>query len=186
MSVSALKRTLSLGVIAVVAAMVTTGCSSTPTGVQNASSPDEYVQVCQDRNTNQRVDDSRCDGNLTNSYYAPAYYHYNSMIPSIGTVLMMGYLMSPPRSSVVYRGVVPSTGGYAPTVRPNSGFLKVPDNFVGGPPPIPPAPVSVPAKAATVPPAKVPTTTTNSGTSTTGKTNTTTKVPAFKAPSSKK
>lgn len=188
MFVSSLKKALSLGVVGAIATMLISGCSTAPqgNGFDGGSSSDDYVQVCQDKTTNQRVDDSRCDGGYDEMHYSPSYYHYNSMIPSIGTGMLIGYLLSPPRNSMVYRGAVPSTGGYAPAVRPNSGFLKVPDSFVGGPPPIPTPPVSVPAKAATVPPpAKVPTTTTNGGSSTTGKTNTVPKPPAPKAPAPK-
>jgi hypothetical protein len=203
---SAPKKVLSLGVAGAVAAMLLTGCgaSNTAPSAEAVSSDDEYVQICYDKETEERVDDDHCDGDLTNSHYAPSYYHYDSMIPAIGTALLVGHLLSPPAKSKVYRGAVPRTGGYAPTVRPNSGFLQVPADFKGGVPPIPKAPTSVPAKAASTPPAKpaapkapapapaapkVPSSnggSTNSGTGSSGSTNsggsTTNKAPSYKSP----
>lgn len=152
MTTSLAKKALSLALASAVAAVFVTGCSANQPSASQVSSTDDYVQVCQDKDTNQRVDDDKCDNGGTTNRYQPAYYHYNSMIPSIGTALLMGYILSPPARSMVYRGAVPTSGGYAPQTRPNSGFLKVPDDFVGGPPPVPKAPVSVPTKAAAVPP----------------------------------
>lgn len=203
------KKMLSLGVAGAVAAMMLTGCSTQePSSAPAANAPvvdtdDEYVQVCYDKEDEERVEDEKCDGDYDTTRYAPSYYHYDSMIPAIGTALLVGHLLSPPAKSKVYRGVVPRTGGYAPTVRPNSGFLQVPADFKGGPPPIPKAPTSVPKTAAKVPPAKpvvpaqpakpaapkVPSTTNGSTNSGTGSSNSGSsgsgssyKAPTYKAP----
>lgn len=153
MFASITKKALSVTVVGAVAAMLVTGCSPTPEPeMETASATDDYVQICQDKDTDQRVEDEKCDDGQNAARYQPAYYPYASMIPAIGTALVVGHLLSPPRRSTVYRGAVPKTGGYAPNARPNSGFLKVPDDFVGGPPPIPKAPTSVPTKAASTPP----------------------------------
>lgn len=199
---SAPKRVLSLGIAGAVAAMLLTGCGTTThtdTSSVAGAPDDDYVQICYDKETGERVDDDLCDGDLSNSNYAPSYYHYDSMIPAIGAALLAGHLMSPPAKSKVYRGAVPRTGGYAPSVRPNSGFLQVPADFKGGVPPIPKAPASVPAKAASTPPAKpaapkAPSSNsgsgsgTNSGSANTGSGSansggsTTNKAPSYKAP----
>ena len=189
------KKVLSLGIAGAVAAMMLTGCGEQTT-VSSAPAPaveEEYVQVCYDKETQERVDDDHCDGDLTNSQYAPSYYPYNSLIPAIGTALIVGHLLSPPAKSKVYRGAVPRTGGYAPSVRPNSGFLQVPADFKGGPPPVPKAPTSVPKTAAKVPPAapaqpaapKVPSTNnkgTTSGGSNSSGSGSSYKAPTYKAP----
>jgi hypothetical protein len=147
------KKALSLTVTGAIAAMLVTGCSPNPEPEwNNAAATDDYIQICQDLESDQRVEDEKCDDAGSATRYQPSYYHYDSMIPAIGAALLVGHLLSPPRNSTVYRGAVPKTGGYAPSVRPNSGFLKVPDSFVGGPPPIPKAPTSVPVKAAATPP----------------------------------
>ena len=152
------KAALSVGVISVVTALLVTGCGATPPpsagqpAVQESPSVQvstdangaDYVQVCEDTETQQRVEDEHCEGDLTNTHYRPSYYGYDSMIPAIGTAMLVGFLLSPPARSTVYRGAAPRTGGYAPKTRPNSGFLKVPDDFVGGPPVVPPAPSSAP------------------------------------------
>lgn len=149
------KKALSFTVVGAIAAMLITGCSPNPEPEMEATSAsDDYVQICQDKETDQRVEDEKCDDGQSAARYQPSYYHYDSMIPAIGTALLVGHLLSPPRNSTVYRGAVPKTGGYAPNVRPNSGFLKVPDSFVGGPPPIPKAPTSVPTKSEATPPSR--------------------------------
>lgn len=155
MFASVTKKVLSVTVVSAIAAMLVTGCSpASEPEMESASSTEDYVQICQDKGTDQRVEDEKCDDEQNADRYQPAYYPYASMIPAIGTALVVGHLLSPPRRSTVYRGAVPKTGGYAPNVRPNSGFLKVPDSFVGGPPPIPKAPTSVPEKAASTPPSR--------------------------------
>lgn len=159
MSVRLSFKATSLVVAGAVATTLLVGCSPAPTQTQpqtqSVSADEEFVQVCQDEDTQLRVEDELCEGDLTNSHYYPSYYPYSSMIPAIGAGMIAGYLMSPPKKSTVYRGAVPRTGGYAPVTRPNSGFLKVPADFVGGVPPVAPAPTSVPAQAATTPAPRV-------------------------------
>lgn len=198
-SLSAHKAGITISAISVATALLVSGCGATQSpssqpGISQASNTDDYVQVCQDKDTQQRVEDNKCDGNLTGTHYQPSYYHYSSMIPAIGAGMLAGYLLSAPARSNVYRGAAPTTGGYAPVTRPNSGFLKVPDDFVAGAPVVPPAPSTAPrvpsttpdvaTKATAAPPQKKSTddkNTTKKGTDTTTK-----KAPSIKMPSTRR
>ena len=88
----------------------------------------QYSQVCQDKNTGQRVDDNRCNERRDSYgwYYFPPYY---GMVPGIGSRLSGGSYSYPSGSPLRTR--IPSSGFTTPK-RPtfdNSKMKPVPPNF---------------------------------------------------------
>lgn len=69
-----------------------TGCGSQSSNMdQTANEVDEYIGVCMDADTQNRVEDSKCDQNNESPRYHPYFYAYGSTIPGLGYPMMGGY-----------------------------------------------------------------------------------------------
>ena len=138
---------VALGLVGLISASALVACGSSD-GVQQAS---DYTEICQDRDTGERVDDSHCNDHdhypHSSWYYLPPSVYF---IPSVGTRIGGGSY-DRPASSYPLRRNVPSSGYSVP--RPsfdNSKMKPVPGDFQ---PPTAPAtaPASVPTQQATAP-----------------------------------
>src|SRR6478609_1607022 len=70
------------------------GCSSQPSSdgmQQTANEVDEYIAVCMDKDTQNRVADENCKDEQTASHYSPYFYSYGSTIPGLGYPMLGGY-----------------------------------------------------------------------------------------------
>lgn len=120
------RASLAIGLTGLLSIGSLVGCASPDT--QNVSASEQYSQVCQDKETNIRVEDSKCnDGDSRSSWsYLPASTY---IIPAVG-MLLVGASLNAPRS---YRKSIPSSGyDYKNNKNPvfdNSKFLPVPGDF---------------------------------------------------------
>lgn len=161
------------------------GCSSQPSSesmTQTANEVDEYIAVCMDKDTQNRVDDENCKDEQTSPRYSPYFYSYGSMIPGIGYPMLGGY---PTVYAPYYMGF--STTGGSSTNYQAKTPMAYPKGYVAPPNAVykPSTPSSVPVKSAAEAATKysAPKTTTstdsksstNSGTTTDSKSSTTTK-----------
>jgi hypothetical protein len=118
---TAAAATLALGAL--------TGCSSqsgnmTPT----ANEVDEYIGVCMDNATQNRVDDRNCDPNMNSTQYSPYFYSYGSMIPGLGYHVIGGY----PTVYAPYNMGFGTTGGSSANYQPRTP-LAYPKGYVAPP-----------------------------------------------------
>lgn len=98
--------------LATAALLIATGCSSTPA---------QAAQVCVDRNTGIRLDDSVCEVNAStpNPVFIWWYITSGYTIPAYGWPVQYGYA-TPPRHTVVVHNVQ-SSGGVYPKVSRRNG-----------------------------------------------------------------
>lgn len=96
-------------------ALTLTGCSE-----DTSVGDDEYAQVCQNKNTGERVDDNECEHPSHSGTSNPFLWYYlgtqmsggngtNSSIPAVGSKLTGG-TTSKPSNATMYKGI-PAKGG---------------------------------------------------------------------------
>lgn len=106
--------------------LTASGCGSPQPDIQQTSEVEEYVGVCIDPETQDRVDDDYCEGDRPNynPYFTPYFYPYGYMIPGIGLPVYGGYsTVSSP-----YRMGFSKTGGSS-TGYTSSGKQYVPNGY---------------------------------------------------------
>jgi hypothetical protein len=113
---------LALGVTGLLASAMVTGC--TPSGdVIDA----DYAKVCQDRKTEQRVEDSNCSNQgRSGGYYGWYFYSTNGhTVPAVGSKLTGGSTTAPKsgsvKSGVSSKGGTVSRGGFGTSAKGSSG-----------------------------------------------------------------
>ncbi|MDF8263230.1 hypothetical protein [Luteipulveratus flavus] len=96
-----------LGSSAVLAAAFLSACGSDRSA--------DYAGVCYDRQTRQRVSDSRCDNSSSGGggagVYGWHYYRKGQSAPAVGSGLTSGGVDTPPRDSSYTRGGTSRSGG---------------------------------------------------------------------------
>lgn len=120
---------LTLGVSGFLASALLTGCSPDGTVIDA-----DYAQVCKDRQTNQRAEDSNCsDEGRSSGYYGWYFYGMGGSgstsqrsIPAVGAPLIGGVDTLPPgatsKSGVASKGsTAVSRGGFGGSVKGNGG-----------------------------------------------------------------
>ena len=125
-----------------------TGCASQPSSdgmTQTANEVDEYIGVCMDTATQNRVDDANCKPEQTSPQYSPYFYSYGSTIPGIGYHMLGGY---PTVYAPYYMGF--STAGGSSTNYQARTPLAYPKGYVAPPNAVykPSTPSSTPVKSA--------------------------------------
>jgi hypothetical protein len=173
-----MKKLILAIVTAALALGALTGCSpsqSSDNSQSSANEVDEYIGVCMDTTTQNRVDDNNCNQNVASTQYSPYFYPYGSMIPGLGYHVMGGY-------STVY---APYYMGFGTTGGSSTNYqartpLAYPKGYVAPPNVVykPATPSMTPPKTASEAAAKYSAPKTNSGANSStnsGTTNTTTK-----------
>lgn len=109
-----------------------TGCGSQPSGsMEQATEVDEYIGVCMDAETQNRVEDTKCDQNNESPRYHPYFYSYGSTIPGLGLPLMGGY---PTVYAPYYMGFS-TTGGSSTNYQARTP-MAYPKGYVAPPNPV--------------------------------------------------
>lgn len=163
-----MKKLILATAAAVLALGALTGCSSQSDGMEQTSNEvEEYIGVCMDSATQNRVDDDNCKSEQNSPQYVPYFYSYGSMIPGLGTHMMGGY----PTVYAPYHMGFGTTGGSSTSYQPKTP-MAYPKGYVAPPNAVykPSTPTSTPVKSATEAAAKYSapksSTTTKSNTST--------------------
>lgn len=108
------------------------GCSSSQPSSENmeqtANEVEEYIGVCMDTATQNRVDDENCKPEQTSPQYSPYFYSYGSTIPGIGYHMLGGY---PTVYAPYYMGF--STAGGSSTNYQARTPLAYPKGYVAPP-----------------------------------------------------
>lgn len=181
-------KKLILAVAAAALAMgALTGCGSQSSDdSQSVNEVDEYIGVCMDTTTQNRVDDDNCKPEQTSPQYSPYFYSYGSMIPGLGYHMMGGY----PTVYAPYHMGFGTTGGSSTNYQPKTP-MAYPKGYVAPPNPVykQSTPSSTPVKSATEAAAKYSapksSTTTKSNTSTGSGTTTKSNPYSYKGSTSK-
>lgn len=121
-----MKKLMLIAAAAALALGALTGCSSPQPAA--TTEVDEYIGVCMDKDTQNRVDDSNCDGDTTSTHYSPYFYPYGAMIPGLGYHVIGGYntIYAP------YNMGFGSTGGSSSNYQPKTP-LAYPKGYVAPP-----------------------------------------------------
>jgi hypothetical protein len=126
-----MKKLILAAAAAVLAMGALTGCSSQPSTEQTANEVDEYIGVCMDTATQERVDDDNCKSDQPSPQYTPYFYSYGSMIPGLGFPMIGGY----PTVYAPYRMGFGSTGGSSTNYQPKAP-MAYPKGYVAPPNPV--------------------------------------------------
>lgn len=168
-----MKKLILATAAAVFALGALTGCSSQSDGMEQTSNEvEEYIGVCMDSATQNRVDDDNCKSEQNSTQYIPYFYAYGAMIPGMGAHMIGGY----PTVYAPYRMGFGTTGGSSASYQPKAP-MAYPKGYVAPPNAVykQSTPTSTPVKSATEAAAKysAPKTSTSpkSGTTTTTKSN---------------
>lgn len=124
-----MKKLILAAATAALALGALTGCGSSESASQQpVNEVDEYIGVCLDADTQNRVEDSKCDPNNESPRYHPYFYSYGSVIPALGYPVMGGY---PTVYAPYYMGFA-TLGGSSTNYQPKAP-MAYPKGYVAPP-----------------------------------------------------
>jgi hypothetical protein len=126
-----MKKLILAAATAALALSALTGCGSQPSEnmEQTSTEVDQYIGVCMDAETQNRVEDSKCDDESPR--YNPYFYAYGATIPGLGYPMMGGY----PTIIAPYFMGFSSTGGSSTNYQARTP-MAYPKGYVAPPNPV--------------------------------------------------